>query len=169
MKKGGDSSSRNGAASPMVRWGLVVLALFGALALFLWVRGEVGSEGANDEGDAYGFSGDVYRFGQADHEIFFGKTVNPAVVESLGDYLEQVGYFSPAYGGVIQILSRGGGFDVYLTYSRQYWDRADFRDEVNSIREDLEANVLKASTRIILVDEDDEGIHSMNLNPKGDD
>ncbi len=169
MKKGGDSSSRNGAASSTVRWGLAVLALFGAIALFLWVRGEGGSEGGSSEGNAYGFSGDVYRFGQADHEIIFGKTGNPAVVESLGDYLEQIGYFSPTYGGVIQVLSRGDGFDVYLTYSRQYWDRADFRDEVNSIREDLEANVLMEPTRIVLVDEDDEGIHSMKLNPKADD
>ncbi len=165
MKREGDISSRVGVISPVVRWVLVIFVVLGALSIFLWVRSDQGS----NEGNAYGFSGDIYRFGQADHEIVFGKTVDLEVVENLGDYLEQIGYFSPAYGGVIQILSSDNGFDVYLTYSRQYWNRADFLDEVNSIREDLEANVLMATTRIILVDEDEEGIHSMNLNPKGDD
>ncbi|GEM_PF-3804580 len=32
------------------------------------------------------------------------------------DYLERLGYFSRAYGGVIQIRSYGDGLNLYLTY-----------------------------------------------------
>ena len=143
-------------------------AALGVAVVFLavWVARD---SGALDEGVLdYGFSGEVYRFGPVSHEIVFGEGVSSLLVESVGDYLERVGYFSPAYGGVIQIRSNGDGFDLYLTYPRQYWNRTDFRDEVASIRDDLEANVLMATTRIILVDEDENGIHSMNLNHRPD-
>ena len=151
--------------------GRLILGIGGALGvavvfLVVWVARDTDSldEGVID----YGFSGEVYRFGPVSHEIVFGEGVSSLLVESVGDYLERVGYFSPAYGGVIQIRSDGNGFDLYLTYPRQYWNRTDFRDEVASIRDDLEVNVLMEATQIILVDEDESGIHSMNLNRRPD-
>ena len=139
---------------------------FAAVFLVVWL---VRDFDAPDEGVIdYGFSGEVYRFGPVGHEVVFGEGVSSILAESVGAYLERVGYFSPAYGGVIQIRSDGDGFDLYLTYPRQYWNRNDFRDEVASIRDDLEVNVLMEATQIILVDEDESGIHSMNLNRRPD-
>lgn len=163
MGEQGYHSQSKGAILQKTGWMFAALAVAGALAVFLWARIERGSEGFEGEGAPYGFSGEVYRFGRANHEIVFGSDVSQSVIESLGDYLEQIGYFSPAYGGVIQIRSIEGGFHVYLTYSREYWELPDFREEVASIRDDLEANVLMARTQIVLVDEDEDGIHSMNL------
>ncbi len=147
--------------------GRLVLGIGGALGisvifLTLWMKPD--SNALDEEVIDYGFSGEVYRFGQVNHEIVFGKGVNPKLIESVGDYLERIGYFSPDYGGVIQIRSNGDGFELYLTYPRQYWNRNDFRDEVAAIGDDLEANILMAMTQIVLVDEDENGVHSMNLN-----
>lgn len=157
---GGNETSR---VSSFGRWLLlaVLVAVFSGLVLIIWSKGRP-DEGRGGE-FAYGFSGEVHRFGDPAHEIVYGEGVEQNTLESLGDYLERVGYFSPNFGGVIQIRSRDGGYDVYLTYSKSYWDLPEFIDEVSSIREDLETNVLKKSTRIILVDEDESGVYTRAL------
>jgi hypothetical protein len=157
-------SKRTRGTSSKVRLILGIGGALGVTVVFLVVWLTLNSDALDEGVIDYGFSGEVYRFGQVSHEIVFGEGVSSLLVESVGDYLERVGYFSPAYGGVIQIRSDGDGFDLYLTYPRQYWNRTDFRDEVTSIRDDLEENVLMEATQIILVDEDESGIHSMNLN-----
>ena len=157
-------SKRTRGTSSKVRLILGIGGALGVTVVFLVVWLTLNSDALDEGVIDYGFSGEVYRFGQVSHEIVFGEGVSSLLVESVGDYLERVGYFSPAYGGVIQIRSDGDGFDLYLTYHREYWNRTDFRDEVTSIRDDLEANVLMEATQIILVDEDESGIHSMNLN-----
>jgi len=168
MRGGSDLPKRVGGTSIKGRLILGIGGVLGVAVVILAVWIDRDSEDFDKGVFEYGFSGEVYRFGQVNHEIIFGKGVSSKLVESVGDYLERIGYFSQAYGGVIQIRSNGDGFDLYLTYPRQYWDRTDFRDEVASIRDDLEANVLVATTKIILVDEDENGIHSMNLNHQPD-
>jgi len=147
----------------MRRWRIVagVAAVSLGVILLLWKGGQADEESGVDY--AYGFSGEVHRFGDPEHEIVYGKGIELAVLEPLGAYLEQIGYFSPDYGGVIQIRSRDRGYDVYLTYSSSYWDLPEFVDEVSSIQEDLESNVLKSPIRIILADEDEAGVHSRVL------
>lgn len=170
MATGGmtDLSKRTRGTSSKGRLISGIGAAIGITVVFLAVWVARDSDALDGGVIDYGFSGEVYRFGQVSHEIVFGEGVSSLLVESVGDYLERVGYFSPAYGGVIQIRSNGDGFDLYLTYPRQYWNRTDFRDEVASIGDDLEANVLMETTQIILVDEDESGIHSMNLNRRPD-
>ncbi len=141
--------------------GVTVVVVLLGLAVFVWFfwMGERGQE----EELAYGFSGAVYRLGEPRHEIVYGEGVERETLESLGVYLEQIGYFSPDFGGVVQIRSRVPGYEVYLSYSKGFWDLPEFIEEVSSIREDLEENVLRLPTRIILADEDETGVSTRSL------
>lgn len=152
------SSRRNGsiATGSLTMIAMVVTSL--AIGIIAWIT-IVDPDTDEDQRTNYGFDGDVRLVGAMNHEIVYEQGVGEEILYSLGEYLERIEYFNSSYGGVVQIRRNDMGYTVYLTYSKRYWNLPDFAEEVAGIKEDLESNVIMAPVRIVLVDEDEEGVH----------
>ena len=55
------------------------------------------------------------------------------------------------------------GYEAYLTYRMEYWDSPEFMEEVGNLEMDLEKFVLVKPVSLIVVDEDENGVHQRTL------
>ncbi len=160
-KRGNDRKAwRSGKA---IGFGLAVLFLLGALVLRYfapWTNAHITN---SDESYTYGFEGYPMPFGEKLHSIYRNEEVGVEIAEAFGAYLARVGYFSPDYGGIVQLKAIDGGYEVYLTYRKRYWDKLEFIEEVTSLAEDLETFVLMKPVTLIIVDEDRDGVYQTVL------
>lgn len=98
-------------------------------------------------------------FGERLHSIYRNEEVGVEIAEAFGAYLAGIGYFSPDYGGIVQLKAIDGGYEVYLTYRKRYWDKVEFIEEVTSLANDLQKFVLMKPVTLIVVDEDRDGVY----------
>ncbi|MCZ6674187.1 MAG: hypothetical protein O7C75_14755 [Verrucomicrobia bacterium] len=111
----------------------------------------------------YEFEGEAYIHGIQKNEIYHNEDVEEQTLKQFGDYLMEWGYFHPEYAGTAQIQKVNSGYKVYLAYPKMHWIDPGFLEKIRSLGSDLEEQVLKDKVAIILVSEDTNGIHHMQL------
>jgi len=161
-------NSENGDAYSRVRnpagkglWPLFILSgviLAGAIGLSFFV-------GAREDEVPYGFRGEVFSVGAIGHEILYSPGVEAKELVAIGEHLQQVGYFGTEFGGIIQLKANKQALEVFLSYSKRYWDKAEFAEEVAGIGHDLENYVVSRPVTVFAVDEDAAGLHQQQFFP----
>ena len=145
--------------------GILWVLLFFLVASVFWLLTPRIDPRINDfsEGYTYGFEGYPMPYGDNLHSIYRGEGVGVEIAEKFGEYLEHIDYFTPGYGGVVQLKKTDEGFEVYLTYRMEYWNSQEFIEEVGNLEKDLEKFVLMSPVTLTAVDENEDGIHHRTL------
>jgi hypothetical protein len=150
-----------GAGQSKSKLGYVFVFLFLLAGTLAWLMTPKIDPRIEDSAQSYTyeFEGFPMPYGEHLHSIYRIGEVDVQVAERFGAYLEQIGYFSPKFGGIVQLKSTDAGYDVYLTYKKEYWDNVEFLEEVSSLAKDLERYVLLKPVSLIVVDEDEDGVY----------
>jgi len=145
--------------------GVLWVLLFFFVASVLWLLAPRIDPRISDlsEDYTYGFEGYPMPYGDKLHSIYRGEDVGVEVAERFGDYLTHIDYFTPDYGGIVQLKKTDEGFEAYLTYQMEYWDSQEFMEEVGNLEKDLEEFVLMNPVTVIVVDENEDGVHQRTL------
>ena len=141
--------------------GLLWVLLFFFVASVFWLL----TPRISDFSDAhvYGFEGYPMPYGDELHSIYRGDGISVEVAERFGDYLEHIDYFTSDYRGIVQLKQKSEGYEAYLTYRMEYWDSPEFIEEVGNLEEDLEKFVLMKPVSLIVLDENENGVHQRTL------
>ena len=145
--------------------GLLWVLLFFSVASVFWLLNPRVDPRISDFSDAYayGFEGYPMPYGDELHSIYRGDGISVEVAERFGDYLEHIDYFTSDYRGIVQLKQKSEGYEAYLTYRMEYWDSPEFIEEVGNLEEDLEKFVLMKPVSLIVLDENENGVHQRTL------
>lgn len=104
------------------------------------------------------FPGEKAVYGKKNHEIYYSEDISKEDIDATADYLTKIGIFPNTHKVIIQIIKKDDSYTVRLPILKDFWDDFGVLNELKLIRLDLQNNVLKKHTKLILFHDEFTGV-----------